>query len=490
MREGNNVNKKTIFNYLYNLSYRVIALLVPLVITPYISRVLMADGVGRYAFGAAIVNYFVLFGMIGIVQYGNREIAYVRDDAEALRRNFWEINVLRFITMGISIVAYILYILVFVDKSLYLIYFSLLLTLVASFFDISWFFTGIENFKITAIRNAVVKIAGVFLVFLFVKNSADVWKYAIILSGTTCLGQVIMWNGITKRYSFVIPDKRRLKKHFKATIKLWIPTIAISVYTSLDKVMLGALVDETQVGYYENSQKLVTVVTTVTTTLANVMLPRMSNYYKNGRMKEYKDAIYKCFSLVSFMAFPMAFGIMAVSDSFVPIFFGPGYGPVANLLKISAFLVITLSWSSVFGTQVLVSCGMEKEYTIAVTSGAVINFTLNVFLIRRLQAIGAITASVIAEYVGMLIMAYFVIKHFKIRFRYLLQNIPKYIFATVVMFIVINTIKGMMESNIYSLLVQVIVGIIVYSAVMLITHEENTYMIIGVLNKKILGKKQ
>lgn len=479
------MNRKTLANYIYNLSYRVIALIVPLVITPYISRVLMPEGVGRYTFSAVIVNYFILAGMLGVLQYGNREIAYIRDDKEQLRKTFWEINVLRFITMGCSIFAYIAYVFIFVDITLYKLYFIQIFTLLASLFDISWLFTGLENFKVTAIRNAFVKLSGVLAVFLFVKSSEDIWIYAAILSGTTCFGQIIMWSGIFKRIPFIMPDRKEIKRHFNSTIKLWIPTIAISIYTSLDKVMLGAFTTEAQVGFYENSQKIVTVVTTITTTLANVMLPKMSNYYKNRKMKEYKSSIYKCFTTVSFIAFPMTFGIISVSDIFVPVFFGPGYDVVSTLLKISALLVITLSWSSVFGTQVLVSCGCEKQYTIAVSVGAALNMVLNILFIKRLQAFGAISASVIAEYTGMLIMAIFVIHKFKLNLKELFHSIPKYIFGAGIMTVAIYVVKPYIGTGLKAIFFQILIGVLIYLICMILFHEEILFGIIKTVKNKI-----
>lgn len=483
------MNRKTLANYFYNLSYRVIALIVPLVITPYISRVLMPEGVGRYAVSAVIVNYFVLAGMLGILQYGNREVAYVRDDKKQLRKTFWEINILRFITMGCSLIAFTVYVCIFVDRVLFKLYFIQIFTLIASFFDISWLFTGVENFKATAIKNACVKLSGVFAVFLLVKSPEDIWVYAAILSGSTCFGQIIMWSGIFKRIPFILPEFKEIKKHFKATIRLWVPTIAISIYTSLDKIMLGTLTSEAQVGFYENSQKMVIVVTTITTTLANVMLPKMSNYYKTGRMDEYKASIYKCFTTVSFIAFPMAFGIMSVSNMFVPIFFGTGYEVVAGLLKISALLVITLSWSSIFGTQVLVSCGCEKQYTIAVSVGAVINVFLNILFIKKLQAFGAISASVIAEYTGMFIMAVYVIRKFKLNLKELLRSIPKYVLGAIIMIVVSSIINPYTGTGLRGLFFQVFSSILIYLICMTLFHEETMFRIIITAKSKIRKRR-
>ncbi|MHB8131766.1 MAG: oligosaccharide flippase family protein, partial [Mobilitalea sp.] len=164
---------KTIKNYLYNVSYQIVSIVIPIITTPYISRVLKVDGVGQYSVSAAIINYFILFGMLGIASYGSREIAYVRDDVNKISKTFWEINLLRFITMGIALVVYAIFILVFLSDNLKLLYLVQIFTLFASLFDISWYFIGLEDFKKTSIRNIIVKLFSVIFIFILVKSKSD-----------------------------------------------------------------------------------------------------------------------------------------------------------------------------------------------------------------------------------------------------------------------------------------------------------------------------
>ena len=304
-------------NYLYNLMYQILTMLLPIITIPYISRILGAEGLGKYSLTNAYAQYFVLFGMIGLGMYCSREVAYVRDDKIKLSKTFWELNFLRFITMGISVFIYILFCIYIVNTENEIISIIQGLVLLSSLFDISWLFIGIENFKKVSIRNSVVKLLGVCLVFIFVKNESQVWLYALILGGTQCIGQIVMWFDLPKEIKFFTPNKSALIRHLSFSIKLFIPQIAINIYTMLDKVMLGNLVNEVEVGMYDNAQKIIRVALTIVTSLATVTAPKIANLYKNKQMDELSQNIYRSFSFVSFLVFPMVFGLIGCCKTFI-----------------------------------------------------------------------------------------------------------------------------------------------------------------------------
>ena len=55
------VDLKIAVNFAYNTAYQILTILIPLLTTPYLSRVLHADGIGQYSYSYAIAYYFVLF---------------------------------------------------------------------------------------------------------------------------------------------------------------------------------------------------------------------------------------------------------------------------------------------------------------------------------------------------------------------------------------------------------------------------------------------
>lgn len=458
-------------NYLYNVTYQLLVIILPILTTPYVSRVLEVDGVGRYSVTSAIVNYFVLFGILGINTYGNRQVAYVRDNKKQLSRVFYEIVFLKLITMSISIIVFCIYLQKIDTHENFILYSMQIFTLIASLVDISWFFYGMEEFKKTAIRNIVVKLISIILIFILVKEKSDIWIYALIIAGSLFAGQVVIWKDVRGLVYFVKPEMKNLGFHLKNTLYLWIPSLAIQVYTSLDKIMLGYLADYTQAGLYENSQKLVRMAATVTTSLATVTMPRVANSFKNDDISQIRNVSNRSFAVISLISFPMTFGIMAVRETIVPWFYGPGYEEIIKLLFISGWIIISLGWSSVFGAQILIGCRKENQFTIAVTLGAIVNIILNSILIIRYKATGAIFASIVAEYVGMFLMLFFVRKIVNV--KEIFKPIPSYLIASLVMYFFVYYAGKLMILPLIATIVQILIGIFVYFGVLFVVKDEN-----------------
>lgn len=453
---------KTLKNYLYNLSYQLLTLIVPLVTTPYISRVLRADGIGKYSYSQAIMEYFVLFGLLGMTTYGSRQIAYVRDDKKEKSQTFWDLNATRLITMSIATICYGVFCIVHSeDRALYI---WQAFTVLASLIDISWYFAGVEKFKVTAIRNIFVKLVSVALIFAFVKNKNDLNLYALIVSLSLFIGQAFLWIGIKKEVTYKKVIWTNVRKYLWGSFRLWLPTIAASIYTSFDKIMLGYFTNDTQVGLYVNSQKIVKIATTVTTSLATVTIPKVANSYSNGKIEEMRETVYKSLTAVSFLAFPMCAGLMAIRETLVPWFLGKGFEPVVNLLLISSLLIITLSWSSILANQVLVATKRENLYTLAIVIAAIINVGLNMVLIPRLQSMGALITSVAAEYIGMLIMLWF--SRNVISVKIFLKKIIKYVMCSVVMYCVVYSMGMFLPKAFFTTIAQIFIGGIIYSGLM------------------------
>ena len=237
-------------NYIYNMIYQVLILVLPLVTTPYLSRVLGAEGIGIYGYTYAVVTYFILFGSLGVAMYGQREIAYAQENIEARKKTFIEIVLFRFVTIAIATVFYYFF---FIKGAEYQIYYQiLLLELIAAAFDISWFFQGMEEFKRTVTRNVLVRICSVSLVFILVKTKEDLAKFTLIYSLADLIGNLSLWLYVPKYVKGVKVKNINAFRHLPQIILLFIPQIANQIYKILDTTMIGALVaDKTETGYYE-----------------------------------------------------------------------------------------------------------------------------------------------------------------------------------------------------------------------------------------------
>lgn len=462
-------------NYIYNLTYQILILILPLITTPYISRILGAENIGIYSYTISIVTYFILFGSLGIAMYGQREIAYLQEDKQKYSKTFWEIFILRFITMFMSMTIFYF---AFAKNGEYSIYYKvLLLEMIANCLDISWFFQGLEEFKKIVIRNTILKITSIICIFIFVKNSNDLIIYFLIYVLSTLFGNVTLWPYLSKFLTRIKVKELNILQHLKPTIALFIPQIAIQIYTVLDKVMIGAIItDKSEVGYYEQSQKVIKMLLTVVTSLGTVMVPRMANTFINGDVKRIQEYMKRAFNFVFLLAFPMMFGILAIANNFVPIFFGQGYEKVAILMSVISPILLMIGLSNVIGTQYLLPTKRQKEFTISVAIGALVNFIINMLLIKKYGALGASIGTVIAEISVTIIQFIFIRKNFNL--LEILKLSIKYLIVSVIMFIVCIIIGNIIKNNLYAIIAQVIIGIGVYGVILLILKDEFIYAIL------------
>lgn len=475
------MDKKVIKNYLYNISYQLLVIILPLITTPYVSRVLGAKGIGTYGYTNSITQYFILFGCIGLNLYGQREIAYYQKDIGKRSKVFFELLILRIFTVSISIV---LYYFTFCQNKTYGFIFSIqIIDVIASMFDISWLYQGMEDFKKIVIRNTLVKICGLIIIFTFVKAQSDLPLYVLSYSITLLFGNLSMWMYLPKFVKKVKLNTLNINKHIRPTIVLFLPQIATSVYTMLDKTMIGALTGNTaEVGYYEQSQKIIKMAMTLATSLGTVMLPRAANMYKEGKMNEVRESMYTSFQFISFLAFPLCFGLIGISKGFVPWFFGNGYEKVVLNMVIISPIIIIIGYGNVVGTQFLLPTGRQKKYTVAVCVGMIVNLLLNLVLIPRFLSYGAAVATLIAETSVTLSQLYFIRSFF--RLKKMIINIYKYIISSIMMLCCILLVSKIMPIGIIYTMIEIVIGIIVYFGVLIILKDKSLMMFLNRIFKK------
>lgn len=475
---------KVVKNFIYNTAYELLRLFAPLITAPYVSRVLGAGGVGSYSYPQSIATYFVLVGAVGTTLYGKREIAFVQDDPQKRTDAFWEIESFRFIA---AVICTILYYFLFCRSGQYVVIYRILaLEVLATAVDISWFFMGMENFRITVIRNTIIKLTGIALVFLLVKKPEDVPLYTVCMTLPILLGNLSLW--LTVRRYLGEPSENifgGVPKHIKPILFLFIPQIAIEVYAVLDKTMIGKISSSMdQVGYYTQAQKIVKIVLMLVTSLGTVMLPAMSAAFAQGKHETIIKNIKRSFRFVFMISFALLFGLCAISERFAPLFFGRGFEPVGTLMIIIAPIIVLIGMSNVIGRQYLLPTKQEKEFTLSVCAGAAVNVCFNLILIRKYDAIGASIATVIAELSVTLVQMWCVRKQLPL--REFLSPFLRYLFEGGLMFLAVWGIgKALPKESVLSLLLMVACGIMVYIAELAVTKDAMLWQGLEMVKNKI-----
>ena len=472
-------------NYIYNVLYEILAILIPFITTPYLSRVLGAERIGIYSYTLSIVTYFILFGSLGVSMYGKREIAFIQKDRDSRSKVFFEILILRFITLSFSM---ILFYSIFCTHGDYKVYYTiLLLEIVANMVDISWYFQGLEEFKKTVIRNTLIKIISTVCIFCFVKTQSDLWKYFIIYVSSTFLGNISLWLYLPK---FVIKQKITnldIKKHIKPTIMLFIPQIATQIYTVLDKTMIGTIIiDKSEVGFYEQAQKMIKLLLTLATSLGIVMMPRIAATFAEGNKEKIKEYMKTSFSFILMLTFPLMFGISSIASRFVPVFYGNGFEKVSILICVISPILVLIGLSNVTGTQYLLPTKQQNKYTISVVVGALVNFILNLIFIKKFASVGASIATVIAE-LSVATVQFILVKD-QIKFSEVFKLSYKYFLASIIMFICSIIVGRLFYNDIIAIVVQIVVSLCVYFAMLLILRDSFIFESINTIKKKIMRK--
>lgn len=463
------MKNKVVKNYVYNVVYQVFVIFVPLITTPYVSRVLGSTGIGIFSYAESISYFFFLIGSLGCSIYGQREIAYVQDSPRERTLVFKDMVTIRSLTSLVALVVY-LGLFCFGDGPYRTVFLILSLEVLASALDISWFFMGIQDFRKTVLRNVVIKLLGVVLIFTCVHSPQDVNIYTFCYAGPVLLSNLALWFYLPKYLTHAKRSRWIELKHLGPMVLLFIPQIATEVYTVLDKTMLGVLASEVdEVAFYEQSQKIVKIVVRIVTALGIVMLPKISKDYAEGKFQEIESSISKSFQFVFLLGSPLMFGLIGIAGTFVPWFFGSGYDKVAILMQVISPIIIFIAISNVIGKEYLLPTKRQKAYTSSVVMGAGINVVLNLILITWLDALGAAIATVFAE-LGVAAVQVFMVRK-ALPIGSYLRGGMRYLAFGAVMCAVVQGLGYVVPINVAGTVLQVAAGGVTYLLLLLVTKD-------------------
>ena len=453
-------------NFVYNTIYHIFLILLPVITTPYISRILGAEAIGQFSYNYAIAVVFVMFAMLGLSNYGNRTIAERKDSQEKLSKSFWSIYSMQIVS-GITVtIIYVLYTFFINNSSIAKI---MLIHVASAIFDISWLFFGLEKFKLAALRSIIVKTIMTACVFIFVKNKNDLPLYSLIMCLSSLFSQLSLWPYVIRKIKFTKTSQKEMMKHVVPNLTLFIPVIAVGVYHYMDKVMLGLMSTDAEVGFYENSDKIVNVPMALVNSLGAVMLPRIANLISKDKASIANKYTQKSICFTMFLSTSMCFGIMAISRIFVPLYFGEGFEKCSSLFYVLLPSCIFLAFANVIRTQYLIPMKKDKIYVTSIVIGAIVNVTFNALLIPSLASVGAAIGTLLTQIFVCTYQAFMVRKDLPIN-QYIKQTIPFIISGTAMfltLFLIINPLFLSIHP-IAQLLIDIVVGAIIYISILCI----------------------
>ena len=361
------------------------------------------------------------------------------------------------------------------------------MTIIATAFDISWFWGGYEQYRFIVIRNSLIKIAGIVLLFVFVHKKSDLLLYVALIAGTGLLGNISMWSYLPKYLEKVDWKTLQFKHHYKETLVYFIPTVATSIYTVLDKAMIGWIThDDYENGYYEQATKIINICKTLVLSIVTVMSSRMSFLFSKEAHTEIKQRMENTVNFVLLISIPIVFGLIGVANRFVPLFFGEGYEKTILILYVMAPLLTIIGLSNCLGSLYFTPSGQRARSNKAIVTGAIVNLLLNFVMIYVLKSIGAAIASVIAESTITIMYLYMSRDYFNLR---CIPNFAwKRLIAAAVMLAVVILIGSTVESALGCIIIQIVAGAIIYGTFLLLLHDAFLFNQINKLIRRFFHK--
>ena len=400
------------FNFIMNFILTVSNFLFPLITFPYISRVLLPEGTGKIAFALSIVSYFTIFASFGVATYGIRAIAQVRDDKERLSKTMHELLFINIISMTIVYVALAIAILVVpkfaMEKELFWV---TSLFILFTIIGIEWLYKGLEKYQYITIRTIIFKIASLFLVFLFVKEKSDYIIFAFISIFAIVGSGVLNLINSRKLINYILYSEYEFKKHLKPMFVLFLTSMAIAIYTSLDEGLLGLLSSPEQVGYYNAAVRVKGILFTLITSLGVVLLPRLSYYVENHMETEFHEALAKSTNFIIVIAASVVIFFTLFAKETILILAGENYVASIIPLQIVVWALILSAITNILGIQILLPLKKDKQLLFSVLCAATVDVIANFLLVPKLAAVGT-ALSVIAAELSVLIVQIIILRQY------------------------------------------------------------------------------
>lgn len=469
-------------NYIYNLLYQLLVIFVPLITAPYLARTLGATNVGIYGYVHSTTNLVCMLVMLGIYAYGNRQIAYIRDDKKQVDLVFWEIMSTRFV-IGVfgSIVYFAIAIAINRYVGMFAIYYTYLL---AYFLDCTWLYVGVEDMKWAVLKNAVTKLLAVFGIFIFVKDNNDLWKYVAIQGGSLLISNLLAYSQLKQyvgRPKWVFTN---LWKDIRESFLLFLPSIASAIYLQVDKIMIELMTGKTaEVSFYDYSEKLVTIPLTFITVLSTVMMPRIANEFHKGNKRQIDQLINRSTKFSIFIACPLMFGLIAVADKLIPWYLGEEFMGVAVAMSIIAPIILSNTLVEISGNQYFTATNQIHILLKSQVAAAVLNVLVNAILIPKYGFVGAAVATVISSGLNAAIQYYHLAKQVKL-VDFVCNLIVHFIMA-LVMYVVVKWLTGNMSPTPMTSLLQLLLGVTSYFILAILIKDEQLKTGIDIIKSKV-----
>lgn len=386
-------------NFIMNFILTAANFIFPIVTFPYVSRILLAEGTGKVAFAASIASYFSMIAALGIPTYGIRACARIRDDKDKLNKTVQELLIIHMSATSLALMFY--FISVFIVPELYKEKTLMLinsLSILLNVFGVNWLYQALEQYSYITYRSIFFKIISIILMFFFIHQKSDYIIYGGMAIFANTGSNILNFIRLRKLISFKKVESYNFLVHMRPILAFFAQSIAITVYTNLDTVMLGFMQSDIEVGYYNAAIKIKTILLSLVTSLGTVLLPRLSYCIQKNDKIQFQTLISKSIRFVFIIALPLTIFFILFAKETLIVLSGRDFIGATLAMQIITPTILLIGLSNITGIQILTPLGKEKFVVYSVTFGAILDLIVNYICIPRLGAAGASLGTLIAEF--------------------------------------------------------------------------------------------
>lgn len=439
-------------NFAFSIGYQILIMFLPFVVTPYVSRVLTVDQLGTYNHANSIAYYFFLFSMLGVNSYGTREIAKANNNKLKLRETFWQIYYIQFFLGILAIILYMVFlnVLNFINY----LYYMQIIYLVSIIFDINWFAFGLEKFQSITIRNVLVKLLSIALIFTLVKGPDDMWIYSLIMTASITVSLLFIWPIVFRKIGFQMPDIKAMSKHFIPDLILVVPILSSSLFYYFDNFILGFYVDVKNVAYYTYANSLPNMLLGIMTGIISVLMSRMSILTVDAREKS-EELFSMAAKYTTILNIGLTLGAIGVAETFIRLYLGSKYVEALPIFYIMLATIPFNSFCALTRSAYMIPNKMDTQAMKSSVCGGIFKIILDLLFVRVVGVLGICISSVVSYIIMSIIQGLYIKSH--LDFFELFRSVPYYVFIGVLMLVFIWNFDKL-DMNIYLKVILKILG--------------------------------
>lgn len=464
------IQKSLKLNAIMNAILTMSSFIFPLITFPYVSRILMPAGIGKVSFATSVITYFSIFAQLGIPTYGIRACAKVRDDYKKLSRVVHEIVVINLIMCAIAYIGFFLSLFTVPrlqqDKALFVIISA---TILLNAVGVEWLYKALEQYTYITVRSIIFKFISLVAMFALIHQKSDYIIYGGISIFAASASNILNFINLRKLISFRPVGNYNYKQHLKMILVFFVMSVATTIYTNLDTVMLGFMKTDDDVGYYNAAVKIKTILVSVVTSVSTVLLPRASYYVDKGLIDDFLKITKKTLNFIVLVALPLMLYFMLFARYGILFLSGAAYEGAIVPMQIIMPTLLFIGITNVLGIQIMIPLGKEKQVLYSEIIGLIVNVAINIILIPKYASAGASIGAVVAE-LSVLVWQY-------IDLRDLVKPVFKQMhYISISIALVLSTVgslwvKALRLSNFLILVISACIFFGVYIVVLTITKE-------------------